>query len=138
MVLWLSVLIISIVIEVVTIDLVSIWVSVGSLAALLAYFLNFSLTVQVIVCIVVSLFCIFITRPIAKKYLRGNVVHTNSDRLIGKTALVTKDIEEFSNGEVKIFGNYWTAVTSDNEAIKAGSHVEVLAIDGVKLIVKEI
>lgn len=138
MTVWLIVLILSIVIEIITIDLVSIWISVGSIFALLSYFLGFNFTVQVIVCIVVSLFCFFVTRPLAKKYLNGNVVHTNSDRLIGKQALVTKDIQEDTKGEVKVLGNYWSAISVTNELIEAGSHVQVLAIDGVKLIVKKI
>ena len=46
-----------------------------------------------------------------------------------------KAIESNKYGEVKIFGNIWTA-TSDTP-IEVGSKVKVLAIDGVKLIVEK-
>lgn len=138
MAIWLVILILSVVIEIITIDLVSIWISVGSLFALLTYFLNFSLPIQIGVCVIVSLICFVIAKPLAKKYLTGNIVHTNIDRLIGKHALVTKEISENSKGEVKISGSYWTAVALNDDVIEAGSHVEILAIDGVKLVVKKI
>ena len=84
MTIWLVILILSVIIEIVTIDLVSIWISLGSLGALIAYFLGFDLIVQIIVCLVITVLSFIITRPIAKKYLTGNIVHTNTDRLIGK------------------------------------------------------
>lgn len=138
MAIWLGLLIVSIIIEIVTIDLVSVWFSVGSLFGLAAYFLGFDLPIQIIACILSTLFCFIFTRPIAKKYLTGNIVHTNSDRLIGKKALVLKTISEDVRGEVKVLGSTWTAISLNNEVIEEGTHVEVLAIDGVKLVVKKL
>lgn len=138
MTLWLVVLFLSIVIEIITVDLVTIWISVGSIFAIIAYLLNFNLTIQIIVCLVVTVFCVVVTRPIAKKQLRGNIVHTNSDRLIGQHAVVYKKIESNGRGEVKIQGGIWTAVELDEQEIAEGEQVEVLAIDGVKLIVKKL
>ncbi|MBS5115664.1 MAG: NfeD family protein [Erysipelotrichaceae bacterium] len=138
MTIWLIIIILSIIIEIVTLDLVSIWISVGGLCALIAELLGFNLTIQIIVCIVITFITLLLVRPLSKRYLTGNIVHTNVDRLIGKHALVTKDITMDNIGEVKISGNFWSAKGLNNETIITGDHVEVLAIDGVKLIVKKI
>ena len=58
--------------------------------------------------------------------------------IIGKTAIVTKNIDNLNGtGEVKIHGEIWRAVNEkDEEIIEKEKKVEVLRIDGVKLIVK--
>lgn len=65
---------------------------------------------------------------------------TNIDNLIGKVALVTKDINNLlSVGEVLVNHDYWSAINGDgDEIIKSGTKVEVLEIRGVKLIVKSL
>ncbi len=138
MTIWLIILILSIIIEIITVDLVSIWFGLGSICALIAYFLGFDLTIQIIVCILATLLSFIITRPLAKKYLTGNIVHTNLDRLIGKRGLVIKEIQEDTLGEVKVMGNIWSAISIDKVPIEEGNHVEILAIDGVKLVVKKV
>lgn len=137
MVLWLTVLILSIVVEIITIDLVSIWITAGSIFALIAYALHFNLFIQITVCILVSLICFLFVRPITKKTMSGTIIHTNADRLIGKKGIVTKEIQKDTKGEVKVLGNFWSAITIDNQAIPVGKHVTILSIDGVKLIVRE-
>ena len=134
---WLIVVVLTAIVEACTINLVSIWFTIGALVALLLAYFNLSIVWQVIAFVIVSLICILITRPLAKKYLRGNIVKTNVDRVIGKTALVTKAITPDAPGEVKVLGNFWSAISMDDKkTIPAGEHVEIQAIDGVKLIVK--
>ena len=55
--------------------------------------------------------------------------------VIGKIGDVTKKIEDNHYGEVKVFGNTWTAYS--DEEIDVGSRVKVLKIDGVKLFVQK-
>lgn len=64
---WLVLIILFIVMEASTVQLVSIWLAVGSLAALVPAILEMSLAVQVIVFIVVSAVCLVFTRPFDKK-----------------------------------------------------------------------
>ena len=137
MVLWLTILILSIVIELVTIDLVSIWINAGSICALIAYALHFSLYLQIAICIIVSLICFIFIRPLTKKTMSGTIIHTNADRLIGKKGVVTKEIQKDTKGEVKVMGNFWSAISINDQPIPVGKHVNILSIDGVKLIVKE-
>ncbi len=135
---WTLVLVISVIVEAITIDLVSIWFAVGALIALIGEFLGLSQTLQIIVFVIVSLVCIFISRPLAKKYLRGNIVKTNLDRIIGKHCLVTETITADHKGEVKVMGNLWAATSLNNEKIQIGEYAEVVSIEGSHVIVKKL
>ena len=73
----------------------------------------------------------------AANYLRGNIVATNYDSLIGTTVKVSKDITSDAWGEVVSSGMTWSAVEVNGKFVEAGSHVKVLAIEGAKLIVKK-
>jgi membrane protein implicated in regulation of membrane protease activity len=133
---WFAIIIIAAFIESQTMDLTSLWFSVGSLFALIIAIIdNDNILLQTIVFLVVSFILIATVRPIAKNYFKTNIISTNSDRLIGKIAVCTKEITIGERGEVKIDGKYWMAVTSGEEDINTGDKVEVLAIEGVKLIV---
>ena len=133
---WLFIIIAAGIFEAVTVDLVSIWFCVGGIAAMVLAYLNLPLWSQICAFAVVSIIFIIFTRPLAKRYLRGNIVRTNCDRLIGKHAIVTKAFTQDERGEVKVAGEYWSAITRDNTTINIGDHVEILAIEGVKLIVR--
>lgn len=136
---WTAILVLAIAAEAMTIDLVSIWFGVGALIALLSLlFFDASLKIQIALFLIVSLACIIFTRPVAKKYLRGNTIKTNYDRIIGKHATVTSTITADKKGEVKVMGNIWSATSLNNEVIEEGQHVEVLAIEGNHVVVKEI
>ncbi|MCD7809746.1 MAG: NfeD family protein [Erysipelotrichaceae bacterium] len=135
---WTLILVVSIVIEVMTIDLVSIWFSVGAVVALVSHLLGLNETGQIIIFIIVSLICIIASRPIVKKYLKGNIVRTNLDRVIGKHCLVTETITPDQKGEVKVMGNLWSATSLNNEVITAGQYAEVLSIEGAHVVVKKL
>jgi membrane protein implicated in regulation of membrane protease activity len=80
----------------------------------------------------------FFIRPIITKfgYRKGNV-KTNKDGLIGKTALVSQEINHFENtGRVKIDGDDWKASSTNNDIIKVGTSVKVVAIDSIILFVQ--
>ena len=130
---WLLLIILLIVVEVSTINLVSIWFAVGSLAAFITTFFTDNIIIQVGVFIVVSIISLILTKPIIKKFKANEVVPTNSDRVIGKRAEVVKKITEDEYGEVRVLGNVWTAVAK--ETFEVGQKVKVKAIDGVKLVV---
>ena len=68
---WLGVIIVTAIIELVTIDLVSIWFTLGGIGALIAYALGLNQTIQIIIFIILSVICIGISRPLAKKYLKN-------------------------------------------------------------------
>ena len=76
-----------------------------------------------------------ITKPILDKYIKKDTIKTNIDMIIGKTGIVTEDITPLKCGRVKLQGKSFMAI-SDKE-IKKDKKVEILKIEGVKVIVKE-
>ncbi len=133
---WLFVLVAAGIIEAVTVDMVSIWFCAGAAAALIASWNGVAFWPQIAIFTAVSLACILITKPLTKKMLRGNIVPTNLDRLIGKTAVITKAIASNERGEARVNGETWLAISHDGKDIAADTKVEILSIEGTKLVVR--
>lgn len=136
---WLGVGLLAVVLELLTASaLVSIWFAVGACAAALVSLLDFSIGIQIAVFVIMSFLSMLIVRPVAARYLRGNVVRANADRYIGEKGIVTKKITSNDWGEVKIQGTIWHAVSVEDEEIEEGSRVKVVAIEGAKLLVMKL
>jgi membrane protein implicated in regulation of membrane protease activity len=134
---WAVLIVVFTIAEAATLGLTSIWFAVGALAGLITAALGFNIIVQIVVFIIVATILIIYTRPIAKKVLRIGKNKTNIDALIGRTGLVVKPIEPQQTGQVKLGGQIWTAKGPGDEPFAMDEIVEVLAIEGVKLIVKK-
>lgn len=138
-ILWIAVIVLAAIIETSTMSLTSIWFAAGAFLSLLIAVIfgatTGSVVAQSVVFVVVSAGMLIVLRPILTRNLKKNDVKTNADRLIGKIAVCTLRITEDDRGEVKIDGKIWTAVA--HETIAEGDHVEVLAIEGVKLVVRK-
>lgn len=128
-----------VVVEGVTASLVAVWFAVGALAAMVCALLGASLPVQLVVFFVVSLLVLVGLRPFAKKVLKVRQVPTNADSLIGKVGVVTEEIDGVSSaGRVKIQGSNWMAVSGETQPILPGASVNVLRIEGAKLVVEPV
>ena len=124
-------------VEMATVEWVSIWFVLGAVCAMaVAYFTN-SVTAQVLVFLVVSLVAVITLRPMAKRKLTPKKAPTNADRVIGTQGVVQEEICNLeARGLVKVLGAEWTARSADeNITFAQGEHVEILRIEGVKLIV---
>ena len=84
-----------------------------------------------------GVFCVFLTKPFVKKFAKpGANVKTNAYSIIGKNAIVTKEIDSNANvGQIRVGGDVWSAKTENEEVIPAHAEVKVLRIEGVKAIV---
>ena len=134
---WLSAAIFFLIIESITVELISIWFTGGSIIAMILALLGVDLGWQIAGFCATSILLILFTRPIVARYLKRNESKTNVDSLIGAIATVTKDIIPDDRGEVKVNGQHWLAISSENGFIETGSKVIILAIEGAKLIVKK-
>ena len=132
---WFIAFVILLVIEFVTVNLVTIWFAIGAVAAIITTIFTDSILIQSIVFVVVSVRALLITKPLINKFKKFEVEPTNSDRVIGKVGEVTQKIGKNKYGEVKVYGNTWTA--SSKQVINVGERVKVLSIDGVKLVVEK-
>lgn len=135
---WVVLLILLIVVEAVTAQMVTIWFAAGALGAIVAERLGAQMWLQWVIFIAVSAVALVLTRPLAKKLTKTNAQPTNADRCIGKIAVVTETINNIgAKGQVNVDGAIWTARSSDNSVIEKDEKVTVEKIDGVKLIVKK-
>jgi membrane protein implicated in regulation of membrane protease activity len=136
---WVIILVGTLIVEVVTFgNLISVWFSIGALAAYFAYIFGLSFPIQLTVFIVVSILSLLAVRPLAANYFRGNIVATNADRIIGQHTTLVKAVKSNEWGEVNVYGTVWSVAELNNRPLDIGTEVEVVAIEGAKLIVKKV
>lgn len=134
---WIIFAVFMLVCEALTTQLVSIWFVIGGIAAAVTCLFTDNILIQSVVFLVVSLVCLFATRPLVKKFMKNNKQPTNSDRLIGRVGIVTVDIVNKKGvGQVNVDGKIWSAKSVDEREIKTGANVRITSIEGVKLLVE--
>ena len=123
--------------EIATVGFLIFWFGIGALIAMIVSFFTTNIIIQTTVFLITSTIFILATKPLVKKFVDVKKTNTNVFSIIGKKALVIKDIDPIhSSGQIKLNGEVWSAETENDEIIKEGSEVEVLKINGVKAIVK--
>lgn len=133
---WFVLLIVFIAAEAATVGMVSAWFAVGSLAALAGALLGAKLWLQIVLFVVVTGVSLALLRPIAKKYFNPKRTRTNVDAIAGRTCMVTIPIDNLTEcGQVKLGGIEWTARSSTQEPIPAGTQVKIDRVEGVKVYV---
>ena len=137
---WIAAFIVLAAAEALTVSLTCIWFAGGAVVAAITALFGVPFWVQMLIFIVVTCLLFALTRPVAKRYLNSKVQKTNTDALIGQTALVTQDIDNLNaKGQVKVEGQIWTARSiSDDVQLHEGQKVMIESISGVKVIVKPI
>jgi membrane protein implicated in regulation of membrane protease activity len=116
--------------------LVTIWFAIGALVAGIAAMLHAALWLQVTLFFVISCGLLLAMLPLVKKFIKPNIVKTNVDSVIGTQGYVTEAVDNLTAvGQVKLGGMYWTARSTDNTPIEAGTLVQVDRIEGVKVFV---
>ena len=136
--LWLVVLIVSIVIELPTLGLTTIWFAGGAVIAVIAAALHAPVWAQIVLFLAVSVLLLIFTRPVAVKYFNKDRVRTNVESMIGRQAIVISEIDNLQGiGQVTVGGQEWSARTEeDGLNLQPGTVVDIVAVSGVKLIVK--
>lgn len=133
---WLVIFIVLVIIELITINLVTIWFAIAAVFALLVDIITRNTMLEIIVFIVSSFLLLLLTKPLIKKIKVKKVEATNLDMVINKVGIVTEDILDDKIGEVKVLGKRWSAYSSTE--LKKDEKVKILSIDGVKLKVEKI
>ena len=129
---WGILFIATVVIESMTVQLISIWFSVGSAAAFIAAVFHAPLSVQLILFLVLSVLLLICTRPLVRKI-------STKPQLIGKAGIVTETIDNLQNrGRAKIDGLSWNARSTDSSLIEEGAAVKVVRLEGVTAYVERL
>ena len=132
---WVAFTVIFALIEIFTLGLTTIWFALAALVMVFLSFLPIPFIFQLMIFLAVSTALLLFTRPVAVKKLKTGREKTNVDSLIGKHAIVTRQIGEFERGEVKLNGQFWSARSEDSSIITEGTKCEVVRIEGVMAIV---
>lgn len=135
--LWGGVAVVTLVAEIATTALVSIWFTIGAVGALIAAAAGVSPLAQLLIFLLLSIISLLLIRPLTRRLVGTRVIPTNTDRLLGMEAKVTEGIDnDNAAGAVYVDGKTWTARSANGNPIPTGELVEVAAIEGVKLIVR--
>ena len=132
---WFALIFVFLIIEAITLNLVTIWFALGSVCAYITSYFTENIVIQLAVFAVVSTISLIFTKPFLEKYIKKSKENVDFDRIIGKVGIVIKEIKKHENGRVKIDGKDWMAIS--DEEIKKGEEVEILKIEGVKIIVRK-
>lgn len=126
------------VLEMATVGFLVFWFGIGALITMFVSLFTSNIAIQTTIFIFSSTILLFFTRPFVNKFTKKDTeVQTNAYSIIGKKAIVIKDIDPLAGkGQVKIGTEVWSAKSSDDRKIEKGLEVEVLEIEGVKAVVK--
>ena len=125
--------------EIATTGFLVFWFGVGALLAMVSSFFTTSIILQTVIFVISSTILILATKPFVKKFVDIKTTNTNAYSIIGKNALVIKEIDPIhSTGQIKVDGEVWSAESQNSKVIPKGSEVKVIAIEGVKAIVKPV
>ena len=135
-IIWLVLMVICLVVEALTVSMVTLWFAAGAVVALLLSLLHLQVWVQVVVFFVVSIVLLACMRPMFRRHVAPKLTPTNVDAIVGTRAVVTAEIDNVcAAGQVKLGGMDWSARSTTGEIIPAGTQVRVERVEGVKLFV---
>jgi membrane protein implicated in regulation of membrane protease activity len=138
---WFLVALTLLIIELVTVQLVCIWVCLAAFvtALIAAIFPSMGIVWQIVIFVALSALLLVATRRVAKKMIENKKINqaTNVDINTGKEAVVTEEINNLSEtGAIRIGGLVWSARSTDGSVIPAGEVVIFESVQGNKAYVR--
>ena len=131
---WLLAAIGFVVLEAMTLNLVSIWFA----AALLSCLVTGSFRVQAVVFIAVSTLCLLALKPLCSR-LRKPPTATNGDRALGREAVALTSVSAEATGRVRLDGVDWNArCATPGDTLTPGQSCRVAEIHSTLLIVEPV
>ena len=137
---WLSVVIITLIVELSTTQLVSIWFTLsGAISLGLSFIPSFPWWAQVLVFAVLSVTSFFTLRPLLMKWQKKQTreTSTNLDLIVGMYVRVLKRADFDNLGQAKIGDVVWGIKSNDGSTLEENEIVKIVAIEGNKLIAEK-
>ncbi len=136
---WVAIVVLAIVIEAMTDQLISIWFAPAAIVAVILEFCNVDIVWQVLVFLVVSIIGILGLRKFLLRFVPDKSTKTNVDAIIGEKCIVTEKIDNFAGcGQAKVKGQIWSARgIGEDDIFDVGEVLKIVAIEGVKIICKK-
>lgn len=134
---WLIIAFATLLLEIVTAGvLVSVWFSVGALAAALVSLLSPDLGLQIVTFALASILAFLTLRPFFMRLFDAHPIGTNADRLIGTKGHLSEPVTPARWGAMIVNGVRWSVTTETPQDLPEGTEVLVLRLEGAKLIVR--
>ena len=133
---WVIMILMLAIIEVATINLVTIWYVASAIIALIVSFFIDNFTIQFAIFVILGTIFLITTKKTLDKLVKEHHEKTNLDRIVGMEGIVTEDISKNKIGAIKVDGKVWSATS--NQKIGVGELVRVLEINSTKLKVEKI
>lgn len=127
------------ILEALHLGFVLLWFGLGAIAAAGAALFTPAWEWPTATFAVVSLALLIWTRPLALRFFRSSTGYqTSIERLVGREAVVVKTVQpnRVGEGQVRVDGNYWSAVSSTAEPIPPGARVVVARVESAHLVVE--
>lgn len=136
---WIGILIAAIIVEVLTDQLVSIWFVPAAIVSTVLDFLDVKLIWQILVFLVIAAAGIVVAKVVLVKYKPEKDTRTNIDAIVGERCIVTEKIDNYAGcGQARVNGQIWSARgAGDNDVFEVGEVLNIVAIEGVKIICKK-
>ena len=136
---WLAIIIVAIIVEVITDQLVSIWFVPAAIVAIILDFCSVDVSWQCFAFLIISAAGIVLTKTVFAKYIQAKITKTNIQAIIGERCIVTEKIDNYAGcGQVRIKGQIWSARgVEEDDVFEEGDILHVVAIEGVKVICKK-
>ena len=133
---WLIAMVVFMAAEALSVTLVSIWFAAGALGAVVVALVGGGLALQVTVFLALAVVLLLGLRRTVRKHFTPRLTKTNIDSIIGATGIVITPVNNIAAlGQVQLGGMEWSARSTDNSHIPAGTLVKVDKIEGVKVFV---
>lgn len=137
---WIGIIALAIIVEVVTDQMVSVWFVPGGIVAIILNFFEVDLVWQILAFLLIAALGIVLFKCVLGKKLANNKnTKTNIDAIIGERCVVTEKIDNFAGcGQARVGAQIWSARgASEDDVFEVGEVLNVVAIEGVKLICKK-
>lgn len=136
-VMWMILSIFFLIIELMTVSLVSIWFVVAAIiTAILSVFIE-SYIWQIAIFLSLSGVFMILFRNLYKNHLKSNEAKIGvNDQLLGKTAVTVEDTDG-TDGKVLVGDVYWRAVSEFENKIEKGERVVITGVGTTTLIIKK-
>ena len=135
---WIAVIVLAVVVEIITDNLVSIWFVPAAVVTTILDFAGLDWVWQLIIFLIISIAGIFLLRRFVAKKMKIGDEKTNIQAVVGEKCVVTERIDNYAGcGQARVRGQLWSARgCNDDDVFEIGEVLRIVAIEGVKIICK--
>jgi membrane protein implicated in regulation of membrane protease activity len=137
LILWIVIGIAALFLDILTSAFLFVWFTVGAICAIISDALGYSVAVQFIVFIIVSIVLVLVCYPLIKKNVKNKIKPTalREETYKGREIIVDAEMQE--NNAVKLDGVLWK-IEDISIKLQKGQKFKILGMNGNKVIIKKL